>query len=346
MMDENLIKIDLEDIQDLIIQKKFVRINSDKYTDNAFNYVKYLIDQERAILFDADTHRIYTLGGYYGGDELKENLLYFSKLLSIDVDNEILDEIDALQNSDTLAFRGKDALKINFVKDKYNTIEFEYSLENAINNNPFKFNPDNEYHLYIDENGQIALYEYIYPKVIIDSEPLLPEDEESQILNFNILSSIDFDKWETFHIDSENCTIDNLDLENHKIYVTFHKGTNGHIIINYSDGKNQDTYEYIQKWYNECKYGLFDGNNYVEDGNFYYLDDNINPIIIDQKKLYQAYIILPNNINPIFIDNNTNIQGAWHKVKVSFINQNSYELYVTDNSGLGKIEWKIKNKKI
>lgn len=345
-MDDNLIKIDLEDIQDLIIQKKFVRINSDKYTDNAFNYVKYLIDQERAILFDADTHRIYTLGEYYGGDELKENLLYFSKLLSIDVDNEILDEIDALQNSDTLAIRGKDALKINFVKDKYNTIEFEYSLENAINSNPFKFNPDNEYHLYIDENGQIALNEYIYPKINIEHNPLFLNDEESQILEFEIISSIDFDKWEKFNISSKNCTIDNLDLKNHKIYVTFHKGIDANIIIDYSDGKISDIYEYVQKWYNECKYGLFDGNNYIEYGNIYYLDDDIDLIIIDQQKLYQAYIILPSNIKPIFIDNNTNMQGAWHKVKVSFVNENLYKLYVTDNSGLGQVEWKIKNKKI
>ena len=346
MMDENLIKIDLEDIQDLIIQKKFVRINSDNYTDNAFNYVKYLIDQERAILFDADTHRIYTLGEYYGGDELKENLLYFSKLLSIDVDNEILDEIDATKNSDTLAIRGKDALKVNFIKDKYNTIELEYSLENAINNNPFKFNPENEYHLYIDENGQIALYEYIYPKVNINGEPLLPEDEESQILTFDILSSVDFNQWEKFNIDGENCIIDNLDLENHKIYVTFNKGIDSYITITYSDGKTEDTYTYIQKWYNECKYGLFDGDNYVEYGSFYYLDDNIEPIVIDQQKLFNGYIILPVNIKPIFIDNYTNMQGAWHKVKVPFINENFYRLYVTDNLGLGKVEWKIKNKKI
>jgi len=346
MMGDNLIKIDLEDIQDLIIQKKFVRINSDKYTDNALNYVKYLIDQERAILFDADTHRIYTLGEYYGGDELKENLLYFSKLLSIDVNNEILNEIDATQNSDTLAIRGKDALKVNFIKDKYNTIELEYSLQNAINNNPFKFNPNNEYNLYIDDNGQIALYEYIYPKVIIENKKLLPNDQESQILDFNIISSIDFDKWERFDISSENCTINNLDLENRKIYVTFNKGVDSHIIITYSDGKTEDTYEYIQKWHDICKYGLFDGVNYVEYGSFYYLDDDIEPIIIDQRKLFNAYVILPINIKPIFIDNLTNMQGAWHKVSNSLVNENLYKLYVTDNSGLGKVEWKIKNKKI
>jgi len=345
-MADNLMKIDLEDIQDLIIQKKFVRINSDNYTDNALNYVKYLIDQERAILFDADTHRIYTLGEYYGGDELKENLLYFSKLLTINVDNEILNEIDAEQNSDILAIRGKDALKVNFIKDKYNTIELEYSLENAINNNPFKFNQENEYHLYIDENGQIALYEYIYPKIIIEAEPLLPEDEESQILTFRISSSIDLSNWEKFNIDGENCIINRLDLDNQTIDVTFNKGLDGIITITYSDGKTEDTYEYVQKWYNQCKYGLFDGSNYVEYGEFYYLDDNIDLITIDQQKLFKAYIILPSDIKPIFIDNNTNMLGAWHKEKVSFVNEKFYKLYVSDNLGLGKVEWKIKNKKI
>ncbi len=344
-MDENLIKIDLEDIQDLIIQKKFVRINSDNYTDNAFNYVKYLIDQERAILFDADTHRIYTLGEYYGGDELKENLLYFSKLLSIDVDDNIIDEIDANKNSDTLAIKGKGGLNVNFIEGKYNTIELSLN-KNLVNNNSFKFNSDNEYNLYVDENGKIALYEYIYPKIIINNKPLLPNDEESQILDFDILSSIDLNNWEKFNVDSENCTINNVDLENHKIYVTFNKGIDGHIIISYSDGKTADTYEYTQKWYNECKYGLFDGTNYIEFDTIYYLDDKIEPIIIDQQKKFNAYIILPININPIFIDNNTNFQGAWHKIDVSFIDNRFYKLYITDNSGLGKVEWKIKNTKI
>lgn len=343
-MDENLMKIDLEDIQDLIISKKFIGINSSKYTDNALNYIKYLVDKELAILFDADTHRIYTLGQYYGGDELKENLLYFSKLLSVDVDNNILDKIDASQNSDTLAIRGKGALSVNFVKDKYNTIELEYNLGHIINENSIKFNSDTEYSLYYNEDGKISLKEYKYPKIEIISEPFLPDDEETQIIKFKTSGTKDFMEWSLFDIKGQNCTIDNIDYENKELTITFIKGEDSIITIIYSDGTIEDTYVYTQKWYNECKYGLFDGANYVEYGTVYFLENNIDKTItIDQRDKYNAFISLPSNINPIFFDSITNMQGAWHKVN-TYNTQN--KLYVTDNSGLGKVSWKIINKNI
>lgn len=340
-------KIDLEDIQDLVIQKKFVRINSDKYTDNAFSYVKYLIDQERAILFDADTHRIYTLGEYYGGDELKENLLYFSHLLSIDIDDNVLGEIDAIQNSDTLAIKGKGALNVNFTNnDKYNIIELEYSLQNAINNAAHKFNPNNEYNLYIDENGKIALNEYIYPVLEIIGQPLLLSDDVQQILHLNISTSVNVNDWPEFEIETDNCTINHYDLEEKTINVTLNKGVDNVITIHYSDGKNSNTYTYIQKWYNVCTYGLFDGNNYIESDQILFIDDNIEPFVIDQKNKFVGYVILPKYIKPIFKDNHRGMQGAWHKTHAYFYDDTNYELYVTDNSGLGKIEWKIINKNI
>lgn len=343
-MDENLIKIDLEDIQDLIIQKKFVRINSDKYTDNAFNYVKYLVDREKAILFDADTKRIYTLGSYYGGDELKENLLYFSKILSVDVDNNILDEIDTVKNEDIIGIRGKDALKVNFNKEgNFNVIELEYSIENAIEPTIYKFDPDGEYKLYINSQGQIALQEYIYPKIEIISEPLMPDDELIQTLSFNVKSSLDVSEWESFNIDGISCTIVEYDLLNKTITIAFEPQEEATIIIDYFDGKTSGTYTYIQKWYRTGSYGLYNGINFVERGQYKFIDNDIEELItIDQGKSYYAYVTLPIDINPIFIDTILGNQGAWHKLNKT----SQYNIYITDNSGLGKVKWKIINKNI
>lgn len=347
-MDNEQIKIDLEDIQDLVIYKKFVRINSDKYTEQAFDYVKYLIDKERAILFDADTHRIYTLGSYYGGDELKENLFYFSKLLSIDVDDNILSEIDALQNSDLLAIKGKGPLHVNLYHDKYNTIELEYKINEIISNNPFHLNEKNEYSFYIDENNKISLKEYIYPKISIDDIELESNNDEIVDLIFNIYSSIDLNDWTLFRITSENCEIILEDINNKTLKVKFFHNISGKIIFEYSDGKNTDKYEYIQYWTNKYIYGLYNLNEYTQLGEEKFIGENINDIIyLNQTNNNYGYIILPKFIKPIFIDNLSNIQGAWHKIYNSdIIDNENYNLYMTDNSGLGKIEWKIINKNI
>ena len=347
-MDDELIKIDLEDIQDLVIYKKFVRINSEKYTEPAFNYVKYLIDKERAILFDADTHRIYTLGEYYGGDELKENLLYFSKLLSIDIEDNILSEIDALQNSDTLAIKGKGALNVNIYHDKYNTIELEYKLNEVLNNSPFHLKEKNIYNFYIDENGKIALNEYIYPEIIIEKTELEDNTEDKIIdINYQVLSSIDLNEWPLFNVTGEDCDIIENDKENHKLKVKFYHNINGKIIFDYSDGKNNGHYEFIQNWTYKCIYGTYESNEYTKLGEIKFTDNNTFNLIINQYDTSYGYIILPKNIKPIFIDYLYNIQGAWHKIINSdIVDINFYNIYMTDNSGLGKIEWKIINKKI
>ena len=97
-MDENG-KITLEDINSLSIVKKFVCIQSSKYNEEAYNRILELIDAEQAILFDKDTHKIYTLGTYYGGNLSKDDFLYFSSIVNVDEADEILNKIEALKNS-------------------------------------------------------------------------------------------------------------------------------------------------------------------------------------------------------------------------------------------------------
>ena len=347
MDEENTQQITIEDIQDLIIYNKFVRIESSKYTDEAYAYVKYLIDQERAILFDKDTKRIYTLGEYYGGDELKENLLYVSKYLSIDIDDEVLEELNIVNNSDILAFKGKGPLEVNLIQGKYNTVELEYNLNRAIDNSIYKVADDREYGLYLDENGKIALNEYIYPDLEIEDAPMLLSDPETKTLTLKVKGTVEFKDWEQFYIETTNCTYNSCDTENKTITVTFRRNVDGELTINYSDGKTSKTYKYVQKWYKECIYGLFDGQNYIEYGKLYFIDDKIDPFIIDQKKLYMAYVRIPEEIKPIFFDNSTNMIAAWEKVNSNIAVDNIYyNVYRTINSGLGKVEWKITNKKI
>ena len=352
-MDNNEIyKIDLEDIQDLVIQKKFVRINSDKYTENAFQYIKYLIDKERAILFDEDTHRIYTLGDYYGGDTLREDLLYFSKILSIDLDDNILNEINASKNSDTIAIKSKGPLNVNFSNGKYTTIELEYKLNDAINKNPFHINPNNEYRFVIDEDGKINLKEYIYPNIQLELEPLNANNynfEQSIVkeLTYNVMTSIDQENWNKFEILTYNCDLINHNINEHKITIRFYKYNNGEITFNFSDGINEINKTFVQKWYNQYIYGTYDGINFIESGRYNFVDNEIDStFIINQSNIYYGYFMCTTQFKPIFVDNYTKFQGAWHKINNTFIDNIEYNVYITDNSGLGNNEWCIMNKNI
>jgi len=346
MDEENTQKINVEDIQNLIIYNKFVRIESSKYTDEAYEYIKYLVNQERAILFDKDTKRIYTLGEYYGGDELKENLLYVSKYLSIDLDDEVLDELNIINNSDILAFKGKGALDVKLIKGKYNTVELEYNLNKCINDSIYKVTDDKEYGLYVDENGKVALKEYIYPDIEIFDSPMLLSDPPTKSLTLTIKGTVHFEDWTRFDVEAKNCTFNSYDTHNGTLNVTFKRNEDGELIIRYSDGKTSKTYKYVQKWYKEATYGLFDGQNYIEYGKVYFTDDNIDPFITDQRNLYGAYVIIPSEIKPIFFDNSTNTIAAWYKVNNIILDNIHYTVYHTQNNGLGKVEWKIKNKKI
>ena len=180
-----------EDIQDLLIVKKFVRIDSDNYTEEAYDYIKELIDAEHAILFDRSTHRIWTLGEWFGGDVFKENLLYYSNLKVINLDNEILSEIEALSPESTLAYKPTDKIKINAKKeDDKDVLEFDIDVYNLI-----KKQPTNRYYLFVDEDGKIGIKEYYIPKIELIKQDHIPS-QTTVTCQLNIDSTIPLEDWD------------------------------------------------------------------------------------------------------------------------------------------------------
>ena len=346
MADEITPLISKEDIQDLVIVKKFVRIDSERYTEEAYEYIKQLIDDEKAILFDRSTHRIWTLGEWFGGDVFKENLYYYSKLKVIDLNNELLSEVDAISPESTLAYRGKNKININISHDESNNqdiLDIDLDIYNLVKNQS-----QNQYSLYIDEEGKIGIREYKEPKIDIIKQDY---DSNKMTINikYNIESSVPFENWYLFDINTENCDIIKIDNEKQIITIdidpiNYTNNIPEIIKFTFDDGYTNKTITINGIFNIYCYYGCYDPDTFefIDLGYYNIEDDDIGQIFnINQYDKYYAFYRCPLKYNPIFIDNRRYSQGAWRLESNIIINGLTYHTYITQNSGLGNIEWKI-----
>lgn len=346
MADEITPLITKEDIQDLVIQKKFVRIDSNNYTEEAYEYIKQLINDEHAILFDRSTHRIWTLGEWFGGDVFKENLYYYSKIKVIDLDNELLSEIESIKPESTLAFRGKTNININSSHDEENdqdVIDIDLDIYNLIKNQP-----NNKYSLFIDEDGKIGIKEYIEPSIEIIKQDHIPNKDNVEI-EFIVESSIPIENWNKFEVKTKNCELESIDFENRKLKINidpnnYPAGIKESIDISYDDGYTSNTI-YINEIFNiYCYFGCYDPDTfeYIELGSYIIENGNIEQVFkINQADKYYAYYRCPYKYNLLFIDNRRYMQGAWKEETSVTVNEMQYKTYITINPGLGNIEWKV-----
>ena len=346
MDDEITPLITKEDIQDLVIYKKFVRIDSANYTDEAYQYIKELIDAERAILFDRSTHRIWTLGEWFGGDVFKENLLYYSKLKVIDLDDELLSEVDAISPESTLAYRGKNHININASHDednKQDILEIELDIQNLLKNQP-----NNEFSLYIDDEGKIGIRKYQSPKFTFEKQDHIP-NQMTITSKLIIDSTIPINEWPTFEIECKNCDFVSFDQETMDIIIdvdpnNYENELEETIKITYDDGYSSGIANIVGLFNIYCYYGCYkpDDFEFVDLGGYEIENHSIENIFkIDQFDKYYAFFRCPLKYKPIFIDNRRFIQGAWIKENIVTINDIKYQTYMTINLGLGNIEWKI-----
>ena len=345
-MDENG-KITISDIQGLEITKKFVSIDSSKYAIDAFNMILGLVDSERAILFDKATNRIYTLGDYYGGDTLKENLHYFSKVLNINDEGEIISSFESLKNEDSITFYGTQGIDIEF-KDN-NVIKLSLKLNDIIEEYKGNKTKDTEYYININNNNKLEINKQEPFSINIDDVSIKYNRLDNVLVEipFTVSDSSNVDDLEKFKVIVENGTLENVDSENNKIKVmTMNKSLDPKITIEYSNGIIDDTKTIYVHWSFECYYGIYDGY-FNEYGKFYInnVEQFNNDITIRQGSQEYAYILCPSFFEPIFIDIKRNIQGAWHKIKMTETkNGLLYNIYLTDNENLGTNNWHITNK--
>lgn len=340
-------RITLEDINNLSIVKKFVSIDSSKYDEEAFNRILELIDEEQAILFDKDTHKIYTLGTFYGGNLSKDDFWYFSSIINIDNADEIISKIEALKNEDELSIHGENGILIELKEGS--KINISIDTNQLISEEKTKINiGDKQYSLGLN-NDKLDLKEYESPSIIID-KILIDYNEDNNIVDipFEIKGSLSINEFSKFDLTIENGELDSFDDENNIIkIIPESRYLTPSINISYGDEYITKNETFIINWNIKCYYGIFFENEEYLLGEFnidnWKLD---NYITIDQHQNEYAYFSCPKNITPMFIDNNTKIQGAWHKIPITnMINGIVYNFYISDNEGLGKNEWHIINKK-
>lgn len=341
-------KISIEDLQGIQITKKFVKIDSSKYTEEAFNYILQLIDQEQSILFDEYTNRIYTLGNYYGGDTLKEKLLYYSHVLSIDIDNQVIDEISAKENEGSLAFRGTDGIIINTSStENHDVIDIKYDLKSKLSNDTININ-DKDYTLSIGDDNKLGISEYVKPNLFIDCSSLYYDDYDTDLIDkeFNLIldSSVKFENFNEFQITGIDCEV--LSYNDSNIMIRFNHNQNANVLFKYDDGITSGEINIPIIWQLKCYVGITDKYDIWNTTFSYNISDfNIeNEFEINQTEdeMY-GFFKCPETYHPMFIDMKRNIQGAWRQMYYEYINNTRYIVYLTDNTGLGLVTWKVIN---
>ena len=335
-----------DNIENLLIQRKLVSINSEEYTPEALEYIHQLVDNEGSLLFDSYTHRIYTLGRYYGGDTLKEDLLFYTRILNLDIDDNEISYISAKGPESQLAFKGKDSITITTTtKDGIDVIEIGNDVSKFVNQHLITRKDGSKYILFINDNGQIDIEEYSDPIISLDIKPLeydaVDTDEYTLEIPIIIDSSIPIDKWTQFEIITEDCEL--MDLTNDlKMKVKFVKGQDGIIVIDYNDSITSDEISFEVNWSDFVYYGTYDGDFTYEEKGKYPLGDVENTFIIDQGFYDYAFIMLPKEYDIIIIDDLSSLQGSWHKrQRLEIKNNHEYNVWLTTNEGMGKVRWKI-----
>jgi len=343
-------KIGIEDLRDLKIIKKFVSINSSRYTDEAYQYIRSLVDDEHAILFDADTNRIWTLGQFYGGDTLKENLHYWNSVLSINLDGSTIDEIICSANDSALKILPRDGVSIQFLDGS--TISIGYDLKSRVDQTPVKFKDGNEYYISMSSDSVIGLGEYSYPGIEIDLKYLdaTEKDENNKIektIKFRTTGDVDFSNWTDFNVISLDAIVKSINASKREFTVEFEAGVDCTLQVTCNDGIHE-THQLIEiSFCDKYRYGLYDEIEFVESGiDWIALSDGHFSVDLDidqedWRLMKHAYVMIPHSYNILFFDRENRIQGAWHRIDNMTIDDVVYAVWITDNYGLGLMKWGI-----
>lgn len=339
-------KITKEELANLVIEKKFVKMYSSRYTDEAIQYIHELVDRERAILWDGDTRRIWTLGEFYGGDVFLEELKFYSTLRTLDGYNQLVNELEALGPEQTLAYKGSNYINVRLNRDdveKQDVVEISLDLYNMINTSA-----DGKFSLYINKDGKIDIHEYVEPKIELDKQDHILGQEYIE-LPFYVESTVPLKDWTKFIVEAENCEVINVDKNNNKLLIRINPDNYANdideiIIMKYDDGYTTGQFRFEGLFNIYCYYGCYnpDTFKYIDTGSYIINEDKVDGIFeLNQFDFYYGYLRCPKKYFPILVDDIRKSQGAWHKEYNVIINEKEYKTYMTDNPGLGNIRWKV-----
>lgn len=341
------------------IQKKFVIVDSSKFNDEAFDYIKELVDAAGSILFVSDTKKIYVHGRYFGGDIFQDDLLYFTNFVSYDNEGNITGQTTARRPKSSLQLQGLGHMQAIAEYDDItgeNKIKFDYDLNSAVNNEQFTLDSNAKYNLAVVD-GQIKMQKYVPISLKVSSLPVLEYDSGDTVVEINIMVSGTYSLQSLStktNIDTEDKKyIVGFDSETSKLFVEIPNNTDVEIYITYSDGIETNVITVKQLWGSYCFYGTTDfdleniNDSFKNYPNKYLItNDPSKTITIEQNGYEFGYFICPSKYKLIFTDSSNNLQGGWKKINdfTYYSTDINYTIYRTENSGLGKIKWIISKK--
>lgn len=344
--------IDLETLKNSLthISKKIILVNSEKYTEDAFDYLLDLIDESESIAFIVNERKIYTQGEYFGGDLWEDSLNYFSKHVIIDDNNEILNRIYAQSAKDSLQWKGEGGIQLYNdydIKREANTIHIKYNLEAAVDEESVVRVGDKILALTVGENNKLAIAEFEPINITWPTIQMLEYDKGDTEISIP-LTIQNKQRLTSLVISASSGVIPSFNWETDTITANIKNNTNVTFYIDYKDGKTLMTESFKQEWGYAYCYGI----TQITEENFDRfkkgLENKFNnkEITINQTNNTYGWFAYPKNISIEFSDKATGLSGGWEKAG-TFMKYNSnieYQVYKTEQSGLGSVTWKITKK--
>lgn len=352
-MEENTHIIGLEEAKTLItkIDKKIILVNSSKYTEEAFEYILDLIDDNESIAFIINERKIYTHGEYFGGDLWEDTLNYFSKYTLLDDNNSITSQLYAQNSKDAIQLKGEGGIEIYSDYDisrEANTIHIKYDLDTAIDNSSI-VEISGEYLTLSVNDKKLALAKYDPIKVNLPKLQMIEYDKGNTEISFTL--NIDgAERLKTLNISASSNAIPNYNHQNKLLTVTIMNNAKTIIYVDFSDGKLSSTESTTQDWGYAFAYGdepinenTFDSLKKSSDLENSFKEKTLNISIRDGHFGWFAY---PANVELKFTDVENGFSGGWEKYSTftKYSYGIEYQVYRTEHTGLGKTKWKIVKK--
>ncbi len=351
-MEENTNIIGLEELQNTIqkIDKKIILVNSSKYTDEAYEYLLDLIDQNETIAFIIDQRQIYTHGEYFGGDLWEDTLNYFSKYVLLDDNNAIENQIYATSPKEGLQLKGEGGVYIYAdydIERASHTLHIKFQLESAIDKTSI-VEVDNKYISLAIHNDKLALDYYDGVNIELEKPKTLEYDSGNTevLISMHITNS---EKLITLNVSASDNAIPMYNFETESVTMVVFNNTNTTLYVNYIDDYYEKTITTIQEWGYAYAYGIdsitettFDSMKSTEFENEFYE----KTIEIDIPEDLYGWFAYPADVELKFIDIDTGLSGGWMKSHIIYRYESDiqYQVYRTENTGLGQTKWRIVKK--
>lgn len=349
-MEDHLIT--LEELQATVtkINKKIILVNSSKYEEPAFEYLLDIIDESEAIAFIINERKIYTHGEYFGGDLWEDTLNYFNKYTVLNDEDEIVSQIVAQSSKDIIQFKGEGGISLYTdydIRRDASTMHIKYDLEAAVDQSSI-IQVSNDRAIMLDvKDNKLSLAEYVPLTVTFRSTPMLEYDSGTQTLSIPITIN-DPSRVKSLSFSASAGVVPMYDINNKVVNVSIPNNTKVTIYADFSDGKVKSTSSTTIDWgycyaYGTDIIGETNIQNHIKGIANRFSEISFNLDIPESKYGWFAY---PANASFEFLDVTNGLRGGWTKHS-QFRRYDSgilYQVWCTEQSGLGSTSWKIVKK--